>query len=113
MVDKTESSDRREAESRRHRLPARLSSPGRLRSALGIAPRLILLLAIVWAFAGPIDRAPFIAGAAGLAPNAVRPDVPVRAGPMFPETGFAVADGPIGSYFAARGGVRTFGPPVS
>ena len=32
---------------------------------------------------------------------------------MFPETGFAVADGPIGSYFAARGGVRTFGPPIS
>ena len=24
-----------------------------------------------------------------------------------------MADGPIGSYFAARGGVRTFGPPVS
>ena len=32
---------------------------------------------------------------------------------MFPETGFAVADGPIGNYFTARGGVRTFGPPIS
>ena len=37
----------------------------------------------------------------------------MRAAPVFQETGFAVADGPIGTYFAARGGVRTFGPPVS
>src|SRR3954452_4000206 len=98
MVEKTESSVRREAGSRRHRLQARLSFLGRLRPVLGVAPRFVLLLVVIWAFAGPIDRAPFIAGAAGLASNAARPDVLVRAGQMFPEPGFAVADGPIGSY---------------
>ena len=112
MVERTESSARREAESRRHRLNVRLALPGRARVVLGIAPRLALLLVIVWAFTGPIDRTPFVAGASALAPGAGQAGVPVR-GPMFPETGFAVADGPIGSYFTARGGARTFGPPIS
>ena len=113
MVAKTEGGARREAGARRDRLNARAPLAGRLRTALGVAPRIILLLAVAWAFAGPIDRTPFIAGAAGLPPGAAGPDAAVRAGPMFPETGFAVADGPIGSYFVARGGARTFGPPIS
>ena len=113
MVEGAESSTRREAGSRRHRLKVRLGFPGRLLTALGMAPRIVPLLVIAWAFAGPVDRTPLVAGATGLVPDAGRPDVPVRSGPMFPETGFAVADGPIGSYFAARGGARTFGPPIS
>lgn len=113
MVERTERGPRRTAESRRYRLGRRLALPGCLRTVLGIAPRLALLLVIVWAFTGPIDRTPFVAGAAGLGSGAAQPDMPVRAGQLFPETGFAVADGPIGSYFTARGGARTFGPPIS
>jgi hypothetical protein len=83
---------------------------------LGALPRICLLLAIVWAFTGPIaptSRASFVAGAASLPGAGAVPAGPIRAGQMFPETGFAVADGPIGNYFTARGGVRTFGPPIS
>jgi hypothetical protein len=71
---------------------------------------------VVWALTGPIDpmsRVPFVAGAASLPGAGAAPAGAIRAGQMFPETGFAVADGPIGSYFTARGGVRTFGPPIS
>src|SRR5687767_15931385 len=113
MVERTEGSARRKAESRRDRLNVRRLLPGRLRMVLGIAPRIVLLLVVAWAFAGPIERMPVVAGASGLAAGSARPDVLVRAGPMFPETGFAVADGPLGSYFVARGGARTFGPPIS
>ena len=113
MVDRSEENVRGKPGLRRVRFNARLIGSRRLRSALAIVPRIVLLLVIVWAFTGPIERAPLIAGAAGLVPGPVSPDRTVRAGPMFPETGFAVADGPIGSYFAARGGARTFGPPIS
>jgi hypothetical protein len=78
-----------------------------------MAPRIALLVVTIWAFTGPVERAPMIAGAAGLASDLVPSEGAVRAGPTFPETGFAVADGPIGNYFTARGGARTFGPPVS
>ena len=113
MVESTEGSAGRRPESRRDRVNVRLARVRHLRTVLGVAPRIVLLLVIAWAFAGPIDRTPFVAGAAGLASGGASPDPAVRAGPMFPETGFAVADGPIGSYFAARGGARTFGPPIS
>ncbi|MFN8635778.1 MAG: hypothetical protein U0893_18170 [Chloroflexota bacterium] len=93
------------------RLRAQLGVRGRAPAALGISVRLVLLLTIVWAFTGPVDRVPLVVGAAALPPAA--PESPTRASPVFQETGFAVADGPIGSYFAARGGVRTFGPPIS
>jgi hypothetical protein len=78
---------------------------------LAAVPRLILLVVSVWAFTGPIDRVPSVVGAAGLTPAPAASTL--RASPVFQESGFAVADGPIGNYFVARGGVRTFGPPVS
>ena len=81
MVEKTESSARRETDSRRDRLNVRFALSGRLRTALRVAPRIVLLLVVAWAFAGPIDRTPFIVGAAGLAPGVARPDAAVRAGP--------------------------------
>jgi hypothetical protein len=56
---------------------------------------------------------PPIADASGLPPSVDRVDAALRADPAYQESGFAVADGPIGSYFVARGGVRAFGPPVS
>ena len=113
MVDRAEEGARRGTEPRRGWLNGRLDIAGRLRMALRFAPRIILLLTVVWALTGPIDRTTFTAAATGLAPLVVPPDAAVRAGPVFPETGFAVADGPIGNYFTARGGVRTFGPPIS
>jgi hypothetical protein len=70
----------------------------------------MLFCAIVWSLTGPTDRPTMMVGAAGLPPGA---EVDLRAIPVFQETGYAVADGPIGAYFVARGGVRTFGPPVS
>jgi hypothetical protein len=79
---------------------------------LAAVPRLLLLFVIVWALTGPIDRMPPEVGAAGLVAGAPA-GIPVEASPAYQETGFAVADGPIASYFVARGGVRTFGPPVS
>jgi hypothetical protein len=90
----------------------RYLSPRRVRITLRALPRLILLFVIVWAFTGPVDRLPVIVGAAGLAPAAPS-EVALRAAPVSQATGFAVADGPIGTYFVARGGVRTFGPPAS
>ncbi|HZO25613.1 MAG TPA: hypothetical protein VFH48_06415 [Chloroflexota bacterium] len=91
----------------------RLFRSARVRSVLAIVPRLVLLCVIVWAFTGPIDRVPTIVGAAGMAPGAPPTDSTVLASPLSQAGGFAVADGPISSYFTARGGVRTFGPPVS
>ena len=91
----------------------RLVTAGRVRAALAVAPRLLLLFVILWAFTGPIDRVPMIVGAAALPPAAAPADSTVRAAPVAQETGFAVASGPISTYFAARGGVRTFGPPIS
>ena len=113
MVEKTEGSARRATAWRRGRLSASVVSARHLRALLGVAPRLILVLVIAWAFAGPIDRTSIIVGASGLVPGGARPDGAVRAGPMFPETGFAVADGPLGAFFVARGAARTFGPPIS
>ena len=37
----------------------------------------------------------------------------IQGATFFPETGFAVGTGPLGDYFASRGGARTFGPPIS
>jgi hypothetical protein len=113
MVDRTGDSVRRTARTGRSRLRARVALPRGLRAALGTVPRIILLLTIVWAFTGPVDRTTFIAGATGLVPGVASTGAGVRAGQTFPETGFSVADGPIGSYFTARGGGRTFGPPIS
>jgi hypothetical protein len=115
MADKAEDSGQRAGgpERARRESRARLLTAGRVRAALAVTPRLILLFVIVWAFTGPIDRVPTIVGAASLVPAAAPADSTVRAAPVLQETGFAVADGPIGKYFAARGGVRTFGPPVS
>src|SRR5918998_1537249 len=45
--------------------------------------------------------------------SAWAPDAAGQAPPRSQDPGFAVADGPLASYFAARGGVRTFGPPIS
>lgn len=93
------------------RLRARLGTRGGIPAVLGMSVRLALLLVIIWAFTGPVGRLPLVVGAAALPPTA--PDSPNRASPVFQETGFGIADGPIGSYFQARGGVRTFGPPIS
>src|SRR5436189_5092964 len=79
---------------------------GHARMAAGIVTRLLVLLTIVWAFAGPVNQHAMVVGVSAAAP-------PSESGSVYQEAGFAVADGPIGSYFAARGGVRTFGPPVS
>src|SRR5215213_301095 len=84
---------------------ARLIRSSQARVALGLVSRLMVLLAVVWAFAGPVNRHAMVAGAAVLPP--------AESSTVYQDAGFAVADGPIGSYFAARGGVRTFGPPVS
>ena len=114
MTDRVEKSSQRGDRSDRASLGSRsrLLTARRVRPVLAALPRLTLLLVIVWAFTGPVDRMPLIVGASALTP-AAPPDSMLRASPVFQETGFAVADGPIGTYFAARGGVRTFGPPVS
>ncbi len=115
MTDRVEDSSQRPDRSERDRPAARsrLFRAPRIRSVLITAPRLILLCVIVWAFTGPVDRMPMIVGAAALAPAAPPAGSTLRAAPLNQAAGFAVADGPIANYFAARGGVRTFGPPVS
>jgi hypothetical protein len=85
---------------------SRLATSRPARSAVGLVARLTLLLAIIWAFAGPVDQVAMVAGVSAAPP-------PARQANTSQDSGFAVADGPIGNYFAARGGVRTFGPPVS
>src|SRR5688572_13676883 len=98
MVKRTEERVGRTTGPRRGRLNAWLAISGCLGTALGMAPRIALLVVTIWAFTGPVERAPMIAGAAGLASDLVPSEGAVRAGPTFPETGFAVADGPIGNY---------------
>ncbi|MGE3272354.1 MAG: hypothetical protein AB7P40_26635, partial [Chloroflexota bacterium] len=84
-----------------------------LRPMLSVGLRLLLLLAILWAFTGPVDRTALIVGAAALPPGVGQAGATARGAIFFPETGYIVGTGPIGQYFTARGGARTFGPPVS
>src|SRR3954468_21816024 len=84
--------------------PGQSSHP---RTVLGLVTRLTLLVSIIWAVAGPVDQMAMVAGVAAAPPPQI------GAVPVYQDAGFAVADGPIGNYFAARGGGRTFGPPVS
>src|SRR3954453_18597291 len=99
MAARAENSGRGVTEPRRGS-PSRVFTSTRTRALLGAVPRLILLFVIIWAFTEPVVRVPLIAGAAGLAPVAPA-DLSLRASPAFQETGFAVADGPIGAYFVA------------
>src|SRR5690349_820716 len=89
--------------SRRERLPAlpRLSVPRQsLRVGLPIILRLSLLLAIVWSFAGALDRRPPAAAAATIGAHAAGSAAQLRSTTFFQETGFAVGPGPLGDYFA-------------
>jgi len=61
----------------------------------------VLILALAWALTAPLEQPPQVA-------NALQGD-----GRLSPETGFSVAPGAFDDYFRARGGLRTFGPPVS
>src|SRR5215208_3616677 len=65
------------------------------------AARLVLILALAWILNAPLEEPPQVA-------NALQGD-----GRYSPETGFSVAAGAFDDYFRARGGLRTFGPPVS
>jgi hypothetical protein len=71
------------------------------RAWLGWASRLVLVLALAWALTAPLEQPPKVV-------NALQGD-----GRFSPETGFSVAPGAFDDYFRARGGLRTFGPPVS
>jgi len=115
MADRTEKLNRRTTGlgSMLSGLRAQVVGTRRFGATLRAAPRMVLLAAIIWALTGPIDRVPLAAGAAGPGGAATLPGAAVQAAPFFQETGYAVAEGPIASYFVARGGVRTFGPPVS
>lgn len=91
---------------------------GGLRPAVGALLRLILFIAIVWSFTGPASQLPLVtgapeAGAAGLVPGLAEGGLTAQGAIPFPETGYMVGSGPLGSYFMARGGARTFGPPIS
>jgi hypothetical protein len=107
MADGAEESHRQTATPGRvwANIGSRLARPGRARAAIGLGTRFVVLLSVIWALAGPVNQRAMIAGAAPAPPG----DSPS----VYQDTGFAVADGPISNYFAARGGVRTFGPPVS
>lgn len=77
-----------------------------------------LLIALIWTLAEPIDRLPTTVRADHLLATPVpssgsRPALVGGDVRYFSETGYAVAPGAIADYFRARGGVRTFGPPVS
>ena len=92
----------------------RLVTAGRVRAALAVAPRLLLLFVILWAFTGPIDRVPDDRrrGRPAARRRARRLDGPGRAGlRRRPASRSPAARS--ATYFAARGGVRTFGPPIS
>lgn len=80
---------------------------------LSVGLRMSVLCMIVWALTGPIDRSPLTVGAAALPPAAGQSGYALQAPQFFPETGYIVTTSPIGQYFAARGGARTFGPPIS
>ncbi|MCC7368581.1 MAG: hypothetical protein IT306_09170 [Chloroflexi bacterium] len=120
MADRAESSRREAARAGQGQWPAPVRAALRggrrhagLRSLMGFAARLLLLLTVVWAFTGPVDRAALVAGAAPMPPAAEQARTVLQAAIFFPETGYIVAPSPLGQYFAARGGARTFGPPVS
>ena len=83
MADRAEGSGQRAGGSERARRESRsrLLTAGRVRAAFAVAPRLILLFVIVWAFTGPIDRVPMIVGAASLASASALADSTVRAAP--------------------------------
>ena len=51
-------------------LRSSLLTSGRTRSVLAAVPRLLLLVVIVWALTGPIDRIPSLVDAAGLSAGA-------------------------------------------
>ncbi|MBI3972252.1 MAG: cellulase family glycosylhydrolase [Chloroflexi bacterium] len=74
--------------------------------------RLLLLFALLLSVLQPLDvlasgnAAP--AESALEAPAEQQPDLP-----YFPETGYGIANAQFADYFAKRGGVRTFGYPVS
>jgi len=78
-----------------------------------IGLRIALLAAIIWSFVGAIEPRPSNVNAAGLPQRADAAATTAQAGTFFQETGFSVGTGPLGDYFAARGGARTFGPPIS
>jgi hypothetical protein len=71
---------------------------------------LILLVAMLWSLLDAGDRSPPLAHATGLVTSGGES---MRGGTFFAETGYTVGDGPLGRFFTARGGVRTFGPPIS
>lgn len=70
--------------------------------------RLVVLGAVCWALVGLAGRPP--ASVAALTPTDA---APIQTRAFFPETGYSVNEGPLGAFFAARGGTRTFGPPLS
>ena len=73
------------------RLRAQLGVRGRAPAALGISVRLVLLLTIVWAFTGPVDRVPLVVGAAALPPAA--PESPTRASPILTRLTLVLSSG--------------------
>src|SRR5689334_14044965 len=97
--------------SRRERLPAVPRQT--LRVGFPLVLRMSLLVAIAWSFVGALDRQPSSAVAAAIGARSAGSTAQIRGATFFPETGFAVGTGPLGDYFAARGGARTFGPPIS
>src|SRR5687767_3966621 len=86
-------------------------TPG-LRSGLRMSFRLVLLAALLWAAMGPVNDLPLSAGAAGLAAGGAGFGGIGRAEAQVAEPPYAVAGDAIGSYYTARGGSRTFGPPL-
>src|SRR5690242_14292397 len=71
------------------RIASRLVVGGHTRTAVGLISRLTLLLAIVYAFAGPVDQMAMVAGVSAAPPP------PARQSTADQDSGFAVADGPI------------------
>src|SRR5688500_1827267 len=82
--------------------------PPAARRALSWLTLLVLLLSTL--------LTPVSVGASGLAsePAAAAQSVAAQGDlPFFPETGFHIANARFADYFAKRGGLRTFGYPVS
>ncbi|MDP8922428.1 MAG: hypothetical protein M3O34_06070 [Chloroflexota bacterium] len=82
--------------------------PGAPRSVAGWVVRVVAVAAIVWAVVAPAYHAPTAVSAASGVP-AARVNTSIR---QAVDT-YAVADGAIGNYYRARGGLRTFGPAIS
>jgi len=115
MTHRAERDDRLSAGAARSSWQARISAPVRtcLRLGVTVGLRFALLAAIVWSFVGALDRQPESVRAAALPPKAAMSGAVAQSATFFQETGFSVGTGPLGDYFAARGGARTFGPPIS